>query len=256
MTKPVNGHVFISYCHEDQAIADHVARMLDKANPAWRASDSLRAGSEYREKIDDAIRSASVVILLLTRKALKSPWVTYEWSFAIGALKPLIPVEAEPNLDRKLHPRLEALHRIDLSDLRKELDLALSAKPIKRTKRRPLPTDPTLFARLVLDRGHPKRVENEYHAALWVKNAHPGTQRVKYEVHDETFRKPRWSEDTPEGGFQTDMQSSGDVFLSARGVREGKSAWRTQTTLGQALHRGHPSARGTIRSAIEDIERH
>jgi len=70
---------FISYSHQDEAIAQQLQRDLRNNDiPCWCASHDLRPGSYYREGIDKAIPSQEKVLLLLSRYSVASGWVRHE----------------------------------------------------------------------------------------------------------------------------------------------------------------------------------
>lgn len=140
-------HVFISYSHED---ADFVSRLdeifQDEHINTWVDRKRLKAGDNWRDVIDREIKNAFALIVVLSPHAVVSPYVTYEWSFALGIGLEIIPVicrqikfddnaqknrEIENQLTSELedinhryhikipkpliHPRLDVFQYIDLS---------------------------------------------------------------------------------------------------------------------------------------------
>lgn len=104
--------VFISYFREnDEPQALEVIERVERELPGvkcWRDGTNLRGGTEWRKSIDAAIRASSVLILIMTPGSLEREWVTYEWIFALGAGKTVIPaVFRKPD---KYHERLKDLH--------------------------------------------------------------------------------------------------------------------------------------------------
>lgn len=109
-------HVFI--CHDafDGDFAELLKLRLDKEGYAgWIDADRLRPGEDWRLEIDEAIRTALAVIVIVTPEAKSSEYVTYEWSFAWGAGKKVIPLLLRAT---QLHPRLDALQYIDFTNRR------------------------------------------------------------------------------------------------------------------------------------------
>ena len=107
-------YVFVSYAHHD---ADFVLKELKpelhrQGINIWIDDDGLNAGMNWREGIDQAIRTASVALVVVTPSAMQSHFVTYEWACAWGADIPLIPVLLE---ESEMHPRLETIQYIDFS---------------------------------------------------------------------------------------------------------------------------------------------
>jgi hypothetical protein len=108
-------HVFISYKHEEKEFADTLIRQLQMAGfPVWVDTEHLRAGENWREAINFAIKDSFALILLVTPEARESQYVTYEWAFAQGAGVKVIPVLLKPTAS--LHPQLEMLQYLDFTD--------------------------------------------------------------------------------------------------------------------------------------------
>src|SRR6267378_4430509 len=106
-------HVFISYSHADGDFADNLrTRLKGDGFDVWTDEDRLLAGEDWRNGIDQAIRSACTLIVVVTPSAKASEYVTYEWAFAWGVGVKVIPVLLEPT---PLHPRLEVLQYLDFS---------------------------------------------------------------------------------------------------------------------------------------------
>lgn len=86
-------HVFISYSHED---ADFITKLdeicQDEHINTWVDKKRLKAGENWREAIDDGIKNSFALIVVLSPHAVVSPYVTYEWSFALGIGLEIIPV--------------------------------------------------------------------------------------------------------------------------------------------------------------------
>jgi hypothetical protein len=101
-----------SYAHEDKDFAQQLNRRL-RASPQipWQDRINLRGGRDWQDDIDNALRNAEALVVVMSPRATKSQYVTYEWAFALGAGVPVIPVLKKPT---KLHPRLNTLHYVDL----------------------------------------------------------------------------------------------------------------------------------------------
>ncbi len=106
----------------------------------------IAPGKDWRDEIDNAIRSALAVIVIMSPQARASEYVTYEWAFAWGAGIPVIPIMLKPT---ELHPRLEALQYLDFT-ARDPADRPwgklfrrlweIEQKPPRRPDREPTPT--------------------------------------------------------------------------------------------------------------------
>jgi hypothetical protein len=107
-------HVFISYAHEDKDFVATLMQQIDRAGfKGWIDSEQLRAGEDWRQAIDDGIHKAFALIVIMTPKAKMSEYVTYEWAYAHGAGKKVIPILVKAT---ELHPRLEAFNYLDFTD--------------------------------------------------------------------------------------------------------------------------------------------
>jgi HEAT repeat protein len=104
-------HVFISYAHSDNDFAQLVRTELQAAEiQTWLAQESLKAGEDWREGIDDAIKESFAVIVIISPASDQSKYVTYEWALAYGLGIPIIPILYKSiALPQKPHPRLETL---------------------------------------------------------------------------------------------------------------------------------------------------
>ena len=110
----MDGQVFISYQHADAEFAENLMfRIKDAGFNSWVDSENLRAGEEWQVRIDQAIKSAFALIVIMTPEAQASEYVTYEWSFAWGAGVKVIPVMYKQT---QLHPRLKTLQYLDFTN--------------------------------------------------------------------------------------------------------------------------------------------
>lgn len=109
-----SGHIFISYQHDDVDFVGAMMLQLERAGiHGWIDSEHLRAGDDWRQGIDDAIRNSSALIVVMTPAAKASEYVTYEWAYGWGAGKKVIPILLKTT---SLHPRLEALQYLDFTN--------------------------------------------------------------------------------------------------------------------------------------------
>lgn len=109
-------HIFISYSHNDFEFAENLELRLQKEGfETWMDEERLTAGEDWREEIDIAIKDSFALLLVLTPKALESRYVTYEWSFAWGNGKKVIPLLLNQVDDDKLHPRLDRRQHLDFT---------------------------------------------------------------------------------------------------------------------------------------------
>ena len=107
-------HIFISYSREDSDFAEDLKEKLEAADfEVWTDKSRLIPGEDWRESIDQAIRDALALIVVMTPTAEASKYVTYEWAFAWGIGVKIIPILFEPNTP--LHPRLGTLEYLNFT---------------------------------------------------------------------------------------------------------------------------------------------
>lgn len=107
------GHIFISYSQVDTDFAEILLIKLgENGFTPWIDHKGVQAGDDWHQAIDDAIRVAKAILLILSPDSAQSPYVTYEWAFAYAIGVPLIPL-----LYRKadLHPKLETIQYLDFT---------------------------------------------------------------------------------------------------------------------------------------------
>jgi HEAT repeat protein len=99
-------HVFISYSSKDSEFVKELDAKLNEARiKSWTYTRELFAGNHWEREIDEAIKASFVVLVVMTPDAKKSEYVTYEWSFAFGIGKLVIPIHLKTV--KKWHPKLD-----------------------------------------------------------------------------------------------------------------------------------------------------
>jgi hypothetical protein len=107
-------HVFLSYKHQETAFANELVQRLTAVGfQLWVDAEQLRAGENWRETINLAIKDAFALVVIITPDSKTSEYVTYEWAFAQGAGIKIVPVLLRAT---KLHPQLEILQYLDFTD--------------------------------------------------------------------------------------------------------------------------------------------
>lgn len=105
--------IFLSYSSRDYFFAEMLSVKLDEAGfGVWRDQGAIRAGDDWRQSIEDGITGSLAVVVALSASSAESAYVTYEWAYAMGMGKPVIPVKLS---DCKVHPKLEPTQLIDFS---------------------------------------------------------------------------------------------------------------------------------------------
>lgn len=126
-------HVFISYNRADKDFAGQMMLRFQMAGlDTWMDNTGLRGGQDWSAEIDRAITEARAVVVVMSPEAKASEYVTYEWSFAIGAGVPVIPVLVKQT---ELHPRLARIqYRNFTHDVRPWDDLINDLRDLASSK--------------------------------------------------------------------------------------------------------------------------
>lgn len=78
-----NRQVFLSYTRDDREAAARVAAALNDAGlKVWVADWELNVGDNIPEKMDEALKSSDIVLVLFSSKSVGSPWLTAELQLA------------------------------------------------------------------------------------------------------------------------------------------------------------------------------
>jgi len=107
--------VFISYSHKDGDFADLLKLKLEQHGfVAYLDIDSLTPGKKWKPKIDNLIDEVNLILLVLSPRSKSSEYVTYEWSYAMGRKKMILPIIIEEVED--MHPKLGEIQAIYFND--------------------------------------------------------------------------------------------------------------------------------------------
>lgn len=88
--------VFISYKSEEYDKANAVRRRLEGDGiGCWMAPDCIEGGKSYAQQIPNAIRNASIVVVLVSSAAMASKWVAREVDRALNEDKRVMPFMIE-----------------------------------------------------------------------------------------------------------------------------------------------------------------
>lgn len=88
----MNHDVFISYSSQDKEAAQAICHILEQNEiRCWMAPRDIPAGAEYGDLIDEAIKSATIVVVLFSENAATSLWVKGELNIAFEEQKVIIP---------------------------------------------------------------------------------------------------------------------------------------------------------------------
>lgn len=128
-------HVFISYSHKDAGFVGEMKKSLESAGIAVRIdTEFLSGGVMWMQTIDENIRGAVALILIMSPESSASNYVTYEWAFALGSDIPVIPIMLR---NTEVHPRLSGYQYITFGysyeRLAQDIIKALNDEKNKRT---------------------------------------------------------------------------------------------------------------------------
>jgi hypothetical protein len=140
VVEPVNEHelrVFISYSHEDKAIARTIASVLKKNGiTATYDKKGMHVGSGFPQQIINYVSHAHIFMPLLTKTSLKRPWVQQEIGYAVASRVTTVPVAINCEPGEFLYG-IQAIHlkTVDKAKLekrltRKTLDTCLQETPL------------------------------------------------------------------------------------------------------------------------------
>lgn len=107
-------YVFISYAHEEvstyfvRSLRDHLHKTGIRT---WQDINDIRVGQLWSVEIDRAIGESLAVIAVFTPAAAASQYVTYEWSYALGLGKPILPIwlSGDDSLHKGVSGRFQAI---------------------------------------------------------------------------------------------------------------------------------------------------
>jgi HEAT repeat protein len=102
-------HFFISYSHQDREFVTELKKRMRAAGLLPWTDEDIVPGEAWSIAIDNAIRESDGVIVVISFNSLQSPWVIYEWSFAMGINNDerfIVPIMLElPDPTNENHPK-------------------------------------------------------------------------------------------------------------------------------------------------------
>jgi hypothetical protein len=108
--------VFLSYSTKDHFFAELASiKLADADIKLWRDQGQLRAGVDWRQGIEQGISDSVAVIVALSSYSAESSYVTYEWAYALGKGKAIVPLKLS---ECNIHPKLEPIQYLDFSSPR------------------------------------------------------------------------------------------------------------------------------------------
>lgn len=116
MSESTTGHVFISYSRKDDPLMRKIAfHLRDKGFKIWVDNEKLIPGTAaWEESIENAIKNAFIVIVILSPDSKSSEWVRREITYADQFNKRIFPVLVRGAEESSLPIRLITRQYIDL----------------------------------------------------------------------------------------------------------------------------------------------
>jgi predicted nucleotide-binding protein len=88
----MENNVFISYSKNDDAIAKKLASQLKAQGISTWLDTNIEPGKLWADEIKNAIKSSSVMLVLVSKNYNESSWMTFERGVAYGLGKKIVPV--------------------------------------------------------------------------------------------------------------------------------------------------------------------
>lgn len=112
--------VFATHVNEDAKFVDRLqSDLVDRGVQVWRADRQVAPGESFVGRIKSAIESAEIIVVVVSRAALRSQWFRSELALAVAEKerrheKRIIPILVEASADIPFFIR--DLHYLDMSD--------------------------------------------------------------------------------------------------------------------------------------------
>jgi hypothetical protein len=121
-------NVFISYSRQDTEAAHELVSELEKAGVSvWLDIAEIRPGDRWQSMIQEELRKARVMVVLLTPSSLASQWTYFEVGAAVADGKIIIPVLSKDVLPEQVPSLLRNFQWISDSPVDKAAKLIADA---------------------------------------------------------------------------------------------------------------------------------
>ena len=96
----MNKKIFLSYSYNDRPWVEQFAAVLEQEGvDVWFDYHDISLGEDIRDKIQEALRKSSVLVVFLSNNSIRSPYIFFELGAAVADNKKIIPIvidEIEP----------------------------------------------------------------------------------------------------------------------------------------------------------------
>lgn len=85
--------IFLSYSFQDRDwVSQFVNVLQENGINAWFDMESIKFGDSIHDAIADALRESNVMVLILSERSVRSPWIFFELGAAVADKKRIIPI--------------------------------------------------------------------------------------------------------------------------------------------------------------------
>lgn len=93
MSAKTDYKIFISYSYNDKSwVTEFVSALKEAGIKTWFDAHDITPGERWDEKIQQALRESSIIVVILSENSVESPWTFFELGAAIADNKRIIPV--------------------------------------------------------------------------------------------------------------------------------------------------------------------
>lgn len=135
MSKRTDYDIFLSYSNKDKSwVAEFVSALKEAGIKTWFDVHELAPGERWDEKIQQALRESSVIVVILSENSVDSPWIFFELGAAIADKKRIIPVlfgDIESKRIPSLLRRFQFLKETSPTEAGKQIAKAIERIPLK-----------------------------------------------------------------------------------------------------------------------------
>jgi len=108
----IQGKLFISYARVDETYVVPFAEQLQKLGIDIWFDKQIAPGANWDDSIQDALDECDKMVIIATEASMNSEYVTHEWSYFMGAQKPIFPLIINGQIPTNMHPRLKRVQLV------------------------------------------------------------------------------------------------------------------------------------------------
>lgn len=93
ITKRTDYDIFLSYSNKDKSwVSEFVSSLKEAGVKTWFDVHELAPGERWDDKLQQALRESSIIVVILSKNSVDSPGIFFELGAAIADKKRIIPV--------------------------------------------------------------------------------------------------------------------------------------------------------------------